>query len=416
MNPVQRRIAGVFCATALAALAPEAGAVRNSGRDVRSTAPTPVIGRAIVVERGFDVMYWDSVNGLRNIGPGLEPAISANGLFVTYIGRDGEGCNPVRVYDVRARRNVDLPGLNTGDCNDNPALSGDGRFVGYETRSTDPGDPSAINLYDIVNQQKIELAEPVQSSSTEESPTLNTDGSLLTFVSGRNGPAFDDIFMADISNPAAPTLISLPGLNSDESDRDAYMSDDGSTIAFVRGPLLGDREVSVYDVATGTVVTPTALSDAYDIWDAALNRDGSIVAVARRAVDLGDTAVALFDRTSETLTIPSFLKSDLSDENPGIADGVELIDDTPPKVKLRCKSPKEDTIRCKVGVSEAARVKLSARLDGEKTTVSRRFAAPGRKRLTLEFDQDVRGRAKVVAKAVDNAGLKGKKKKRVRVR
>ena len=46
MKPVPRRIAVALSAAVLAVLAPEAGAVPKSGRDARSTAPTPVIGRA----------------------------------------------------------------------------------------------------------------------------------------------------------------------------------------------------------------------------------------------------------------------------------------------------------------------------------------------------------------------------------
>jgi hypothetical protein len=418
MNRVQRRIVSLLCAGAVMAFASQANARIGDfhPRADRSTgAPAPVIGRAIVIERGFDVVYWDSVNGMHTVARGLEPAISSNGRFVTYIGRNGKGCNPVRLYDVRARRGVPLPGLNTGDCNDNPAVSGDGHFLAYESRATAPGDPGGIFLYDVVNQQKIELPEPVGSTSTEESPTLSDDGSLMAFVSGRNGPAFDDIFVADISNPGAPVLIPLPGLNTNEAERDAYMSGDASTIAFVTGPTPG-RRVSIYDRASATVVTPPPLSGAYDTFDPALNRDGSLAVVARQAIDLGDTAVALYNRATSKLTRPRVLRSRLGDENPGIADGVELIDDTPPAVKLRCRSPKDDSIKCRLTMSERARVKVVARLDGVTAKGSKRFLRAGTKRVALHFKQDVRGKAKVAAKAVDFAGLVGRAKDEVRVR
>lgn len=407
----------MLCAAAIVALALPAAASASDPVPVVTSAgvPTPVIGRAMVFARGFDVMYWDSVNGLRTVDRGLKPAISSDGRFVAYIGRGGNQCTPVQLYDVRARSQVPLPGLNTGDCNNNPSLSGDGRFLAYDSSGTAPGDPSGIFLYNTVNQQRIELPEPIQSGSTEESPTLSDDGTLMTFVSGRSGPAFDDILFADISNPAAPVLIPLPGLNSDESERDAYMSGDGSTIAFVRGPFPG-QSVSFYDRASGTTVSPPQLSEAYDTYDPALNRNGSLLAVAQQDVDLGDQAVGLFDPATGTLTKPRVLASDLTDEGPGIADPVELIDDTPPVVKLRCKSPKDDVIRCNVTLSEPARVKLKAELGTATAKGSKQFAQAGTKEVDLRFRQEVEGRAKIIARAVDNAGLKGKAKDKVKVR
>ena len=57
-----------------------------------AAAPKPQIGSAIVFQRGFDIMYWDSFNGLRRVGRGDEPAISSNGRYVTYQRRGGAGC------------------------------------------------------------------------------------------------------------------------------------------------------------------------------------------------------------------------------------------------------------------------------------------------------------------------------------
>ena len=45
-------------------------------------APKPQTGTAIVFQRGFDIMYWDSFNGLRRVDRGDEPSISSNGRYV----------------------------------------------------------------------------------------------------------------------------------------------------------------------------------------------------------------------------------------------------------------------------------------------------------------------------------------------
>jgi Tol biopolymer transport system component len=416
MKRVQRQIVSLLCAAGIVAFAVPAFAGSSDPLPAAASvgAPTPEIGRAIVFSRGFDVMYWDSVNGLRTVDAGLDPAISSDGRFITYLGRVDGQCNPVKVYDVRARSQVSLPGLNTDACNGNPALSGDGRLVAYDSRGTVEGDPNGIFLYDIVNKQPIALPEPIQSGSNDESPTLSDDGTLMSFVSGRGGATFDDVFLADISNPAVPVLISLPGLNTNDSERDAYMSGDASKIAFVTGPSLGQR-VHIYDRASATVLSPEQLIE-HDTYDPALNRDGSIAAVAQQDVDLGDRHVALFHIATGTLEEPRSLASDLTDEGPGIADPVELIDDTPPVVKLRCKSPKDDVIRCKVTLSEAGRVTLKSKLDTVKAKKSLQFAEAGSKKIKLRFKREVEGKTTVKARAVDSAGLRDKAKKRVRVR
>ena len=174
-----------------------------------AAAPKPLQGSAIVFQRGFDVMYWDSVNGLRRVDRGDEPSISSNGRYVTYQRRGGAGCGKVIVRDLRTNRELSLPGIETGSCIEDPHLSGDGHYVAFSSDGKAAGDPSAIYLYDTVAKRMLNLPAPVQSGSFEDSPSLSDDGRLMAFVSGRNTLNFDDVFVADLSRLASTGTVSL---------------------------------------------------------------------------------------------------------------------------------------------------------------------------------------------------------------
>ena len=135
-----------------------------------AAAPKAVVGTAIVFQRGFDVMYWDSVNGLRRVDRGDEPAISSNGRYVTYQRRGGSGCGRVVVRNLRTNRELSLPGIETGGCITDPHLSGDGHYVAFSSDSPVSGDPSAIYLYDTVAKRMLNLPAPVQSDSSADAP------------------------------------------------------------------------------------------------------------------------------------------------------------------------------------------------------------------------------------------------------
>ena len=101
-----------------------------------AAAPKPLIGTAIVFQRGFDVMYWDSFTGLRKLARGDEPSISSNGRFVAYQQRGGSGCGKVVVLDLRSNAKLSLPGIETGSCVSSPAF---GRRALRHLRLPGPG-------------------------------------------------------------------------------------------------------------------------------------------------------------------------------------------------------------------------------------------------------------------------------------
>jgi WD40 repeat protein len=382
---------------------------------VSAAAPKPKQGTAIVFQRGFDVMYWDSFNGLRRVDRGDEPAISSNGRYVTYQRRGGAGCGRVIMRDLRTNRELSLPGIQTNSCVTDPHLSGDGHYVVFSSDSTVSGDPSAIYLYDTVAKRMLNLPAPVQSGSSEDSPSLSDDGRILSFVSGRNTLDFDDIFVADLSaleSTGSVSLLPTPGLVTGGAQSDAVMSGNGSLIAFETGRTL-ELDVQLYSRSEGRMLNAPALSAGLDTYDPAPTPNGGAVLVANQLKDLGDRSVYRFGVGNGSFARLGALKSTLTDEHPSIAEPVELVDRTAPVVNLRCKPAGGGRLRCTIRSNERANARVTLKLAGSKAK-KKLGLKPGRnKRFTLR--SRVTGRGKLSAAVSDPSGNTARKRARVSV-
>jgi Tol biopolymer transport system component len=382
---------------------------------VSAAAPKPKQGTAIVFQRGFDVMYWDSFNGLRRVDRGDEPAISSNGRYVTYQRRGGAGCGRVIVRDLRTNREVPLPGIATNSCVTDPHLSGDGHYVVFSSDSTVAGDPSAIYLYDTVAKRMLNLPAPVQSGSSEDSPSLSDDGRILSFVSGRNTLDFDDIFVADLSaleSTGSVSLLPTPGLPTDDAQSHAVMSGNGSLIAFETGRTL-ERDVQLYSRSEGRVLNTPALSAGLDTYDPAPTPNGRAVLVANQLKDLGDRSIYRFELGSGSFTRLGALKSTLTDEHPSIAEPVELVDRTAPVVNLRCKRAGGGRLRCTIRSNERATARVTLKVARSKAKKKLRLKPGRNKRFTLR--SRVTGSGKLSAALADPSGNTTRKRARVRI-
>jgi hypothetical protein len=382
-----------------------------------AAAPSPQIGSAIVFQRGFDVMYWDSFNGLRRVDRGDEPAISSNGRYVTYQRRGGAGCGKVIVRDMRTNRELSLPGIETGACITDPQLSGDGHYVVFSSHSKVAGDPTALYLYDTVAKRMLNLPAPVQSGSTEDSPSLSDDGRILSFVSGRNTLAFDDVFVADLSrlqSTGTVSLLATPGLPTAGPQSHAVMSSNGSLIAFETGRFL-ERRVQLYSRSQSRVLDAPALSSGLDSYDPSPTANGSALLLAKQLKDLGDRSIYRFELGSGSLVRLGALKSTLSDEQPSIAEPVELVDRTAPIVKLRCKPAGGRKLRCTIRASERSTARVTLKVAGGGKAKKKLRLKPGRnKRFT--FKSRATGKGKLSAAVSDPSKNTARKRARVRIR
>lgn len=131
------------------------------------------------------------------------------------------------------------------------------------------------------------------------------------------------------------------------------------------------------------MINAPVLSAGLDTYDPAPTPNGASVLVARQIKDLGDRSIYRFNLGGGSLTKLGGLGSDLSDEHPSIAEPVELVDRTPPVVKLRCKALSGRKLRCTIRSFERATARAALKLPGGKAK-KKVGLKPGRnKRFTL---------------------------------
>jgi WD40 repeat protein len=412
-----RHLRVLACATVLAAVAAPAA----------TAAPkriVPVAGQEIAWTRGFDLMLWDSANGVRQITrntAAYDPNLSSDGRYLVYTTKQGAGCRRVVLRDLWRGRNVALPGLlrgDPGDCVDSPHLSRDAKLLVWSGAGAGGYD---LYMYDVVAKRRIILPASINTGSTEQSPSLSDDGNRLAFVSGRNGISHgDDILLADISllrttgraNLIAPTPA---GLQSSEEQASAEMSGNTSTFVWASGTSSLGNKSFVFDArGAGQLLPAPALRSGQSTYGPAVNRDGSIVVVAHQQRDLGDTAVFVWRRTTGSFVAPRALGSTLGDTDPTVSWPARVADLKPPRLKLTCRGAFR-RVTCTLRTNEAAKGTVRATIGGRALKAKKAsFRRPGKK--TLVFRTRRSGTVKASAKLADRAGNVGRAKRSARAR
>jgi len=217
-----------------------------------------------------------------------------------------------------------------------PAISGDGRFIAFDSAlalvADDTNGVSDIYLYDR-NTRAISRASVATSGSqahgASSAPQLSADGRYVVFssdaadlVDGDTNRA-SDIFRHDrITGETLRVNLSSDGHQVTGTSVDPHISDDGNTISFASQATdvvpddHGFFDVFVRDVAVATTtrasvgLNPTGNTDG-DSLQHALSGDGRYVAFASRATNLvpvatdGTTLLFLRDRATATTTLLS---------------------------------------------------------------------------------------------------------------
>ena len=111
-----------------------------------------------------------------------QPALSGDGRFVAFVSNRGN-TRQVMMYDLRDRRFVELPLLNRRDAiAESPSLSYTGRYLVYV--ASDRGRPE-IELYDRVTRQIQVLTSGYRG--WVRNPSVSPDGRYIVFETGRRG-------------------------------------------------------------------------------------------------------------------------------------------------------------------------------------------------------------------------------------
>lgn len=111
-----------------------------------------------------------------------QPALSGDGRFVAFVSnRDGD--RKIMMYDLERRQFIDLSRVNRASAiAENPSLSRTGRYMVY--LSSDRGRPE-IELYDRATQRTEVLTSAY--SGWVRNPSISPDGRYIAFETSRRG-------------------------------------------------------------------------------------------------------------------------------------------------------------------------------------------------------------------------------------
>lgn len=200
----------------------------------------------------------------------MTPSLTGDGKRVAYSAWAQPGGTPrwgAYLYDLAAKKLVDLPGLN-GETTDQRqcALSADGRFLAHASHGRGGVGLTDVWMYDLEEKRAVAL-RGMNSKRTDMQPSLSGDGRLVAFTSDRpGGKGGRDVYLFD---RVKKTFLPLHDLNSIAHDQSPSLSADGRYLAFVSERLggAGERDVYLYDRATQKLLPTPGLNSRDDDYD-----------------------------------------------------------------------------------------------------------------------------------------------------
>jgi Tol biopolymer transport system component len=288
-------------------------------------------GGIIVLDRVTNTTTLASVSGKSKPADGVNPSISDDGRYVAFQSNSPDLApgpkatgNPPYIYvrDLVAQKtvlaSVNSAGKPVGDFSENPVLSGNGRYVAFQSSfvSSTANGP-AVFVHDLKTGSTVEAsvdsAGDTAARGNASNPSISTDGRFIAFdasaqnlVPGDTNQA-EDVFVHDMLT-GQTTRVSVDSAgnqadgSSDLASDGPQISGDGRYVAFesaatnlVAGDTNGTPDVFVHDLQTGatTRVSVDSGGGQADGWsdNPALDGDGSTVAFLSSATNLvaGDT-------------------------------------------------------------------------------------------------------------------------------
>jgi Tol biopolymer transport system component len=226
-------------------------------------------------------------------------------------------CASAHAQGTTTRVSVNSTGTqSTGGESTTPSISGDGRFVAFESEASNlvPGDTNAtrdVFLHDRVTSATVRVSVRtggLQSNYNCFEPSISGDGrfvafhSIGDFVVGDTNVR-DDILVHEVASQiTARVSVGPGGVQANGTSRSAALSHDGRFVAFhsdatnlVVNDTNGANDVFVHDRQTGTTsrVSVSSLSGQGNLESrlASISLDGRFVAFQSAATNLvsGDT-------------------------------------------------------------------------------------------------------------------------------
>lgn len=327
-----------------------------------------------VRDRLTEITTRSSVNSTGNQGDfdAFNPAISADGRFVAFesnstnlVAADTNNISDIFLHDRLNGTTTRISVGSTGQEGDrpslNPSISADGRFVAFESNSTNlvPGDTN--NNSDIfVHDIQTNTTTGISVDSTENqgnigsfNPSISADGRFVVFDSlADNLVAADtnstrDIFVRDIqTNTTTRISVSSSGNQGNIGSISAVISANGRFVAFqsnasnlVTGDTNGTSDIFVRDRLTNTTsvasVNSTGDRANRSSFKPSISADGRFVAFDSLADNLaaedsnGTNDIFLRDRETATTTRISVNSTgkgaDITSFNPAISAAGNIV-------------------------------------------------------------------------------------------
>lgn len=156
------------------------------------------------------------------------------GLFMA-LGLTLTGCDALQLSTPRPQ--FFGGGINSQSTDQQPAYSGDGRYLAF---ASDRANNRDVYLYDLQRQRLVPLPNLNRSDSSQEQPALSADGQLIAYVSTERGRS--DIFVYDRTTQRSQLLTA----NIRGSTRHPAITGHGRYVAF-ESSRLGQWHIEIYD-------------------------------------------------------------------------------------------------------------------------------------------------------------------------
>ncbi len=232
-------------------------------------------------------------NGSQANSHSIEPSISADGRFVAFVSyasnlvpNDTNNKADIFVYDRQTghieRVSVASDGSQGNNYSQNPSISGDGRFVTFESYasnlvSNDTNRSGDVFVYDrqTGSIKRISVADNgTQGNYSSFNPSISNNGRFISFASDAfnlidNDTNFKyDIFVYDMLNQHIERIsVASDGTESNDDTEFSTISPDGKFVMFsskasnlVSNDTNGGEDVFVHEIRVLKLATP---SDKY---------------------------------------------------------------------------------------------------------------------------------------------------------
>src|SRR5262245_14414807 len=207
------------------------------------------------------------------------PSLSHDGRFCAFSSELENQTGRIQLWDVQQKKFVDLPKINDSpNAQMSPSLSGDGKLLAFAAWDRPGGSKRwDIFLYDVPAKKFLDLPGLNTPSFDERMPAFDGFGKVLAFTSNiKGGAGLTDIYLYD---RAKAKVVPIPGLNSKNMDVEPSLSADGNLLAFVsdRPGGMGGRDIYLFDRAAAKYLPLPGLNSPGHDSSPALSADGRYV-------------------------------------------------------------------------------------------------------------------------------------------